>query len=403
VSAPQSSQLFSVRIIAAWLAAAALACALSLFLLTRDTAQQRPGDTEPTIYSRSALGYAALYNTLSRLGIPVAEGTSGAGPPANASVVVIAEPRSDDKTLEHVRAVLHHASAVLLVLPKRKGRADPERPDWIARDRLLDTGDVHRVLGLVDEGATVGRLLGEPVESIRPLVGTASIALPQFVRSTAIDPWLKVSEGIVAGELQHGPSGRVVVVADPDLLENHGLTRGDNALIAIGLVRSLREQRAGPVVFDEVVHGYVSRPFGGLQLLLSFPFVLVTLQIVVAAALLLWAGSARFGAPKPREAALAAGKSSLIETGARLFAAAGKLRFVAERYADAVLRETAQHLHAPRGLSRDELLAWFARTGRPAPATAPGEDAASVVAAAQTMHTWRRDALDESGRRTQHR
>jgi hypothetical protein len=401
-----SPPLFSVRLVAGWLAAAALACALSLFMLTRQSAPgQRAANAAPTIYSRSAIGYAALYHTLERLGIPVAEGTAAGGAPADAAVVVIAEPNRDENVLARVRTELRHARAVLLVLPKREALIDPEQPDRIRADRLLPAETVQRVLALADEHGTVGRESGlTPVQAKAPFAGLSPAvgSHMQLALYTALDPLLSAGGGTLIGEL-HGFAGRVIVVADPDLLENHGLVRGDNAAIAVALVRELRGASNGRVVFDEGVHGYVARPFGALRLLFSFPFVLVTAQIVIASVLLAWAGSARFGAPKPRAPALATGKHALIEAGARLFTAAGRLRFIADRYAEAVLRETAQALHAPRGLARDELLAWFERIGRPAPPLAAGDDASAAVADAQAMHTWRRDALDESGRRTQHR
>jgi hypothetical protein len=397
--------LFSVRLVAGWLAAAALACALSLFMITRSSpAGEHAANAAPTIYSRSAIGYAALYHTLERLGIPVAEGTSAAAP-ADAAVVVIAEPNRDEYVLARVRTELHHARAVLLVLPKREALIDPDQPDRIRADRLLPLETVQRVLALADAQGTVDR--GSALTEVRakaPFAGAAPATGSdvQLALSASLDPLLSAAGGALIGEL-HGFGGRVIVVADPDLLENHGLLRGDNAALAVALVRELRGDSRGRVVFDEAVHGYVARPFGALRLLFSFPFVLVTAQIVIASALLAWAGSARFGAPKPRAPALTTGKRALIETGARLFAVAGRLRFVADRYADAVLRETAQALHAPRGLAREELLAWFERTGRPAPALAAPDDAGTLVAEAQAMHTWRRDALDEPRRRTQHR
>ncbi len=401
-----AAPLFSVRLVAGWLAAAALACALSLFMITRSSpAGEHAANAAPTIYSRSAIGYAALYHTLERLGIPVAEETSAAGAPGDAAVVVIAEPNRDEYVLARVRAELRHARAVLLVLPKREALIDPDQPDRIRADRHLPVETVQRVLALADAQGTVDR---EPaltaVQAKAPLGGTAPAigSDVQLAGSTSLDPLLSAAGGTLIGELR-GFAGRVVVVADPDLLENHGLLRGDNAALAVALVRELRGGSSGRVVFDEAVHGYVARPFGALRLLFSFPFVLVTAQIVIASALLAWAGSARFGAPKPRAPALTTGKRALIETGARLFTVAGRLRFIAERYADAVLRESAQALHAPRGLAREELLAWFERTGRPAPAFAAADDAGTVLAEAQAMHTWRRDALDEPGRRTQHR
>lgn len=396
-----SAPLFSVRLIAGWLAAAALTCAASLALLVRDAGTVRhPDEAGPTIYSRSALGYAVLFRTLEELGIPAGDNTAESLARTGVAVVVIAEPNHDKNALAHVREVLQHARAVLLVLPKRRGKPDMDRPGMLRRDTLVPLDDVQSVVELVDERATVKRYARAQAWSARPPLASApTTRAPQLVHGGVLQPLLSSSDGILVGEIDRGDR-RIVVVSDPDILANHGLARGDNALIAVALVRSLRGG-GGRVVFDEVPHGFVSRPLGIVRLLLTFPFVLVTVQIALAAALLLWSAAGRFGAPKPREATLPLGKRSLIEGGSRLLAFAGRLSFVLDRYAETVLRETAARLHAPRGLTSAELVAWFDRTGRPAPAVAAGAAAApdepAALAAAQSMYRWRNDALDEPG------
>jgi hypothetical protein len=391
--------LFSVRLVAGWLAAAALTCVASLGLLVRgDASVHHPDEVGPTIYSRSALGYAALFHTLRELGIPVAENTAESVPRTGVALVVIAEPNHDKATLAHVRDVLQHASAVLLVLPKRRGKPDADRPGMLRRDALVPLDDAQSVLDVVDERATVERYAPPRSWSARaPLTASPTTRAPQLVHGGGLRPLLSSPDGILAGEIDRGDR-RVIVVSDPDILENHGIARGDNALIAVALVRSLRGA-GGRVVFDEVPHGFVSRPLGIVRLLLTFPFVLVTVQIVLGGALLLWSAAGRFGAPKPREATLSLGKRSLIEGGSRLLAFAGRLAFIADRYAEAVLRETAARLLAPRGLTLHELSAWFERTGRPAPATNSGSvpDEPAALAAAQSIYRWRNDVLDEPG------
>jgi hypothetical protein len=235
-----------------------------------------------------------------------------------------------------------------------------------------------------------------------PVAVAPRLARPTLARSARMMPLVHADGGILVGEIRDNER-RVVIVTDPDILENHGITRGDNALIAASIVRSLRGASTGRVVFDETPHGIIARPFSAMRLLFGFPFAFVTVQVVIAAALLLWSGSARFGAPRPREATLPLGKRSLIESGSRLLEYAARLPFLIERYAEAVLRETAQAVSAPRGLTRDQLVAWFARTGRTVPAAAIDTTADTTTATAEAMYRWRDDVLDESGQRTQRR
>lgn len=388
--------LFSGRLAAGWLAAAALAFAFSFYLMTRETGGAHElDDTGPTIYSKSALGYATLYHTLPRLGIPVGVNTSPSGPPRDAAVVVIAEPNGDAATLARVRNAVRHAPALLLVLPKRVGDPDPRRRDRVRHDRLMPLRRVLDVVAVVDGLASLDRYAGAQAWNAHaPVPAAPSVTVPQLARSVLIRPLLDAPDGLAIGEIRDGDR-RVVIVTDPDMFENHGIGRGDNALIAAAVVRSLRGARTGRVVFDETAHGIIARPFSAFRLLFGFPFVLVTAQAVLATALLLWAGSARFGAPRPREPSLPLGKQSLIESGSLLLEHAAKLSFLTDRYAEAVLRETAHGMNAPRGLTRAELLAWFDRTGRSVPA------AATITA--EAMYRWRDAVLDESGQRTQRR
>ncbi|MDQ6943034.1 MAG: hypothetical protein M3169_11050 [Candidatus Eremiobacteraeota bacterium] len=389
--------LFSVRLAAGWLAAAALTFAFSFYFMTLGGGSgHEADDSGPTIYSNSALGYATFYHMLPRLGIPVGDNISASGPPADAAVVVIAEPYADAGTLARVRNELRRAPAVLLVLPKRTGEADPRRRDRLRDDALLPLHHAKDVLALADTSATLDRHGAMALWDVRaPIAGAPRLAGPQLAHSTRMRPLVQSAAGILVGEIPDNER-RVVVVTDPDIFENHGIARGDNALVAASIVRSLRGARRGRVVFDETAHGIVARPFSAMRLLFGFPFVLVTVQVVLATALLLWSGGVRFGAPRPREATLPLGKRGLIESGSRLLEYAAQLSFLIERYAEAVLRETAQAVNAPRGLARDELIAWFARTGRAVPdATSPAD--------AEAMYRWRDAVLDESGQRTQRR
>lgn len=396
---PPAQPLFSVRLVAGWLAAAALTCAVSLTFLVRDDGPaHRPDEAGPTIYSRSALGYAALYHTLGQLGVPVGENTAESMPMRGVAVVVIAEPSDEQSVLAHVRDTLRRAPAVLLVLPKHRGKADPERPWMLRSDRLLPLESVQRVLTVLDDRATVDRFGAVRTWSgHEPLPTAPDTNASQLVHGN-LEPLVSSRDGVLAGQTLHR---RIVVVSDPDIFENHGIARGDNARIAVALLQRLRGDGTGRVVFDEVPHGYVSHPLGIVRLLFTFPFVLVTLQIALAVGLLMWSAAARFGAPRQREPALPLGKRSLVEGGSRLLAFGGRLPYVLGRYAEALLRETAARVHAPRGLTPPELAAWFDRTGRPVPAVAAAPaaapDVSAALEAAQSMYRWRNDVADEPG------
>jgi uncharacterized protein DUF4350 len=393
---PQVAPLFSARILAGWIAAAAVTVAISLVLASHNpTSTNEPDAAGPTVYSTSAIGYDALFHTLDALGIPVS--TSETIPTAFNDVVVLAEPDSDPATLEHVRNVLNAGQKIVVILPKRTGVPDPDRPNRLRSDTLRPIGDALAVLHLIDPNASLIEAAGRAWRVRPPVTPAPALRGVQLASSTTLTSLLGTSAGMLVGRLGgYGGYGKqIVVITDPDIVDNHGIARGDNALIVREILDDMRVE-SGSVVFDESIHGYSSSPYSALLLLFRFPFVLITLQLVTAALLLIWSGSGRFGAPKPRAPALAAGKQSLIESGAALLEFGASPAFLAERYADAIVHDAGQNLHAPRGLAGNALNRWLTTIGRPMPASpGPAGTAHAAVAACQALFRWRNETLDE--------
>jgi hypothetical protein len=227
------------------------------------------------------------------------------------------------------------------------------------------------------------------------------------MRSNRLRPIVADGEDILVGEIAER-GRRLWVLADPDVIENHGLAVGDNAAFAVALIDALRGPE-GSVVFDETVHGYVARPANPLKLLFEFPFVVTTVQGLVAVALLLWATMGRFGSPETAPPALGSGKQGLIENAAKLLGFAGHQQRMVRRYVQATIRDAARQLHAPRGLSDTALLEWLRRVGEARNADIDclavyrETDAivetrrggiAPLIPIARDIHKWKREILD---------
>jgi hypothetical protein len=380
------------RVLIAVLAVAALLLALLSPNVRRSAARMaHPDPVGPTVYSKSSLGHAAWYRLLETMGTPVAISESGSGAHLEpGSVLVIAEPRTDEATLLEVRAMLS-AGTVLLVLPKRVGKSDPHRPNWIGEDQLVPLAAAGEALRLVDPKAILVRSAAA-VSWSGEIGGSPRLHSPQLIHSKTLRPLLAAGNGILIGERRER-GRRVVVLADPDLIANYGLTQGDNAAIALSLIEYLEAGRDGTVVFDEFVHGFSPRAFSLLGILFQFPFVLVTLQMGLAIGLAAWAASGRFGMPAALPAPIEAGKRSLMEAGARLLDRWGQTGALTERYFEAMVRDAGREMHAPRGLDTAGLLNWFAQIGRSAP----------LDRSAQQIYAWR-SALDSGlGKHAQRR
>ena len=319
-----------------------------------------PDPVGPTVYSKSAIGHLAFRRLLEKMEIPVSISESGSGGYVGGSALIVAEPRSDDATLSEIGAMLTSRN-VLLVLPKRVGKPDPDRPYWLADDKLVADDSVARVLHFADKGATLVRGGSwNGLTGAAEFDGAPAIEKPQLIRSKTLRPLLASADGILIGERQTR-TGRLIVLSDPDLIANYNLAQGDNSVLAMRLVEHLRGEAEAPVIFDEFTHGFSEKPFHLLGILLQFPFVLVTAQMGLATLLLIWAALGRFGAPTALTPPLEAGNRSLIDTATRLLAQSGRISELSERYLEEMVRDTGRRMRAPEGLDRNGILAWIGR------------------------------------------
>ncbi len=396
------------RVMAAWIAAAILLALASVYLAAFSG---RSIDTVgPSTFSRSAIGYAGIADVMRRLGARVVKSRDDSvGKLDPSGVLVVAEP-SQRTTAQQLSSLLS-AHTVLLILPKWTGLASRSKPGWLASVELLPDGVPQSVAGDVAPSVAIVRDPPMRFWSHNELGVTPVIAdKPQLMKSSRLRPVVGSDSGILVGELRSG-ARRIWILADPDVMANHGIAEPLNAEFSVALIDALRGDD-GNVVFDEVVHGFENDVNSPFRLLFEFPFVLATIQGVIAVGLLLWATMPRFGAPLSPPAPLSSGKGSLIETTAKLLDRARHRGVVIQRYIHAIVHDVARQLHAPAGLPEAELVEWLRRTGRAravdvdcgavlskADELADHRAAGSLAALARDIFRWKREIIDgASGR-----
>jgi len=354
---------FKPRTLAAWLVVAVVFAAAAVYFNAFSGGQGVARDAVgPTTFSRSAIGHAGIADVLRRLGINVIKGVSDSPSKVQPDgVLIVAEP--DGSIPSQQLRLLLAARTVLLVLPKRVGARSRSRPEWIDRVILVPENVAELSLTAASVQAEVVRTPSVSLWSRNEIGPTPSITAPvQLIKSQRLRPVVASADGLLVGELRSN-NRRLFVLADPDVLQNHGIDQPANAAFAVALINALRG-RNGNVVFDETVHGYAAQAATPWAILFEFPFVLATLQGALAVALLLWATMGRFGAPLPPAPALESGKHGLIRNTAKLFEFAGYQAVIVQRYVHALVRDVARLLHGPPGLSDREVAAWLDRVGR---------------------------------------
>jgi hypothetical protein len=403
--------VFSRRLLVGWIAGAVVIFALSLYLMGAGELSG-PDSTGASTFSRSAIGHAGIADVLQRLGIPTVKSRyDSIAKLAPGSVLVIAEPRPARQSEEAIRALLK-ASTILLVLPKWNGRPSEQTAGWLRDVSERSVGDAQWALNLVAPRAEVVRESGSVVWSTNTLQLVPSLASPvQLVRGAGLRAVIGSDRGMLIGEISER-NRRIWVLADPDVISNHGLARDGNAELAVAIIKRL--QRAdGSVVFDETVHGYVAKPVSPFMLLFRFPFVVATAQGLIAVALLMWATLARFGVPQSAPPPLSAGREGLLQNMAKLIEFTGHQPVMIARYIQETVRDVARQLHAPRGLTREALMDWLQRVS-----TARGvdvdcgvvvrraselgvahrRDLTPLIRLARDIHRWKGEILDGRSR-----
>lgn len=194
----------------------------------------------------------------------------------------------------------------------------------------------------------------------------------------------------------------IILVFEPDLLNNYGMADLGNAWLAERLVKAALGNHDGHdgVTFDVTLNG-LGRSTNLLTLAFTPPFLAATICLVLAAIITLWRAMNRFGPPLAEARSLAFGKRALVENAAGLVRRARRLHLVGTPYADAARERLARALALSHRLDPaateaaiDRALASRAPLAEPFSEVAARMRAArrpaDLLRAAQTLHSLER-------------
>lgn len=181
----------------------------------------------------------------------------------------------------------------------------------------------------------------------------------------------------------------VLVVADPDLLDNYGFARKENALLARALVAAATDGERMAVTFDLTLNGH-ARSANLLTLAFTPPFLAATLCLLMAVLAVGWRAFLRFGPANKTERAIAFGKTALVANVAGFVRRTRRLHLVAGPYADSARERIVKALALPR---ETDSAATDAAIDRALKARAPGSQPFSQVAATLRAAHNRHDAV----------
>ena len=365
----------------------------------------RDSNCRANVYSRCALGFAGLAALVKQDGAPMLI-SRGKLPPGRTEglLIVTAEPEmgADVGSLEF-------SGPILVVLPKWNVSNDPKHSGWglkqglipaqmMPQKDLLDTVSVERRSGAAARPRLIGAA-GTPFEGVTLAPGPVTSF--QTLKADGWTPIITDDAGKVV--LAQGPSSRIFLLSDPDLVNTQGLSNLDTLGSAIALVRGLR-LGDGPVIFDVSLNGYKMQR-SPLRLMFDPPFLAVTLCFVAAMILAGLQSAFRFGPVRRPQRVLALGKEALTDNSAQLIRLAKREPNMAPGYIALTQKAAARAVGAPRELTGDALTRFLDRMSaqRGLTDTLTGLSAeashvagrAGLTALAQRLYRWRLEMTRE--------
>jgi hypothetical protein len=359
-------------------------------------------------FSRSALGHRAFVDLLRELKVPlvVSRHNSG-GRAAGSAVLTLLEPDAASPADQHkLSQMIEHVHTVLLVLPKWTGPEDREKPGWLKAASLVPESEPAALLHLAGITGRVRR--SNDAGPARCGQRQVELHSPQLVEAAGLESIVSCEGGGILLGARTSGDRRVVVLADPDIIANHGLGRAENAALALHAIGAAGSP-AKTLVIDETLHGHEAAPSLWRELF-HFPLVLALLQGVLAVGVLVAAGMLRFGAPLLDGPAIEPGKGVLIDNTASLLGVGGHAAVVLERYLERTLHEVREARGAgERGGSGDRRTRPRSATGvdirvvesqvqRIRGGAAAGDSV--IVSLAQKIHRWKEEVIRGSHARS---
>ena len=171
----------------------------------------------------------------------------------------------------------------------------------------------------------------------------------------ACKPSFAVNEGVLVAKCQLESGQSVHVLSDPDFVNNHGLTNGENAVIAKGHFDDILRGRDGIVYVDTEDEILLQSESGRFQeeprkrnseelsRLLTYPFNIIFLSIGMVFFIAFWRGLIRFGPPaRDIDDRIGASKAVAIDAKANLLRLVGQDAALTRAFVDQQIVDLSQ-------------------------------------------------------------
>jgi hypothetical protein len=366
-------------------------------------------DGEAHALSKSAIGYSGIVKLqrASGTGVTVARAIPAAGAPKAPLVVLTPETTLKFETIDRMAS-----DNVLVVIPKWFVIPSRERKGWVRESSPLGGVYAKEILEEIAPQARVEHGTATAAPTLKVSAKHVPGDAPAVIRPGKIDqlqslsgaeltPVATTQDGKVVLALLKGTrTPAVYILADPDLLNNHGIADKATARAATEVLGMLRAKGAA-ITFDVTLNG-LERTRSIMRLAFEPPLLAATLSFVIVAGMLAWRAATRSGPTARKGRAIALGKRTLADNSAALIRLAGRTHKMAPRYADMVRSVVASHIKLARDASETtaaelDRIAESRKVANTyselAAEAANAETAHATLASARKLHAWTGDMI----------
>ena len=368
----RASSPFSPRILLAVVAVGAAAFLLLLYAIGAGWDGGRDKNGGAHAAANGLNGFAGLVRLLESAGHDVVLSRSEAGLDDEGLLVLTPQHGADGDAIAEIIEARRYVGPTLLILPKWLAISAEQIPGidarqgWVliggaaAPDWLQDLTDEEEWKAEIAErkrwdGLGLTGAMPDP-KQVQALGGTHILplvtdeggdVLAGYMEDKGTYPVLAEASNLPVRDPDELDTDEdlwpVVVVAEPDLLNNYGLADRNRAELAHAIIDAALEDYELPIVFDLTVAG-LSRSENLLTLAFRPPFLAATLCLILAALVIAWRAFRRFGPPMAESPALAMGKRQLARNSGGLVARAKRLHLLGPPYAALLAARLAEAL-----------------------------------------------------------
>jgi hypothetical protein len=221
----------------------------------------------------------------------------------------------------------------------------PEETDKNRTIPAIQPAPLSKGVKSIEVSAFAGRFwIEQSKENQADKQGSSESALSPFPV-----PYFADEHGSAVIDFVYG-KGRILLLSDPYVIANNGISRADNLQLGLNLVGFKGDQ----IAFDEYHHGWRDERKGLIAYMRNTPLFSIAAQLLFLLTIVLWTSAYRYGRPLPMKQVDRRAKLEFVSSMAELQLRAQAYDLAIENIYKRTRRIVAQYYQIPKGTDISE-------------------------------------------------